>query len=238
MEAHKKNRNPKYKERYQGINWAEYAAESPMKNLKNRGNICLWISDEVSKEWISPSEKVRGGQQIYSDLAIEIVLSLRLVFHLPLRQVEGFIESIFQLMKVDLPIPDHINLSRRSSTLCIKIKNKPSSDQPMHLIVDSKGISIHGSGTWSAHKHGGGKKRRGWRKLHILIDQNGFIQANIVTDEHTDDRSQVPNLLEKLEKDFESLTGDRGYDTKAVWKAIGNRKHVVHPRRNAVLSGK
>ena len=59
-----------------------------------------------------------------------------------------------------------------------------------------------------------------------------------MTDEHTDDGSQVPNLIEKLEQDFESLTGDRGYDTKAVWKAIGDRKHVVHPRKNAVLSGK
>ena len=229
MEAHKRNRNPEYKPEYKGINWSEYE-----KNLKNRGNICLWMSDEVIREWRADSKNVRGGQQIYSDLAIEIILSLRLLFHLPLRQAEGFVESIFQLMKVDLPIPDHTTLSRK---LDIKIKRPPSDGKPMHLIVDSTGFSIHGSSPWSEYKHGGGKKRRGWRKLHILIDQDGFIQANIVTDETTSDGSQVPNLIEKLDRDFDSLTGDRGYDDKTVYRAIGDRKHVVHPIKTAVLSG-
>ena len=232
MEAHKRPRNPKYKEKYRGINWAEYE-----KNLRNRGNICLWISKDVIRKWKSNSKKLKGGQQIYSDLAIEIVLSLRLLFHLPLRQAEGFVTSIFQLMEIDLPILDYTTLSRRSRKLDVQIKNKPYSDQPMHLIVDSTGLSIHGSGPWSEHKHGGGKKRRGWRKLHILIDQNGFIQANEVTDENASDGSQVPNLIEKLDRDFESLTGDRGYDDKTVYRALGDRKHVVHPIKTAVLSG-
>ena len=186
---------------------------------------------------ISNGKKVRGGQQIYSDLSIEIILSLRLLFHLPLRQTEGFVASLFQLMKVDLPIPDHTTLSRRSSKLDIKIKRPPSHNQPMHLIVDSTGLSIHGSGPWSEHKHGGGKKRRGWRKLHILIDQNGFIQASEVTDEKASDGSQVPGLIEKLDRDFDSLTGDRGYDDKTVYKVLGDRKHVIHSFKPAVLSG-
>ena len=81
MQAHKRPRNPKYKPKYQGVNWSEYE-----NNLKNRGNICLWMSEEASREWRATSKKVRGGQQIYSDLSIEIILYLRLLFHLPLRQ--------------------------------------------------------------------------------------------------------------------------------------------------------
>ena len=81
MQAHKRPRNPKYKPKYQGVNWSEYE-----NNLKNRGNICLWISRDVIRKWRSNSKKVRGGQQIYSDLAIEIILYLRLLFHLPLEQ--------------------------------------------------------------------------------------------------------------------------------------------------------
>ena len=46
MEAHKRNRNPKYKSRYQGVNWAEYE-----KNLRNRGNVCLWLSPDVIRKW-------------------------------------------------------------------------------------------------------------------------------------------------------------------------------------------
>jgi len=231
MEAHKRNRNPKYKSRYQGVNWAEYE-----KNLRNRGNICLWLSPDAIRNWRSSSKKKKGGQLKYSDLAIEIMLSIRLLFHLPLRQTEGFVTSIFQLMKLALPIPDHTTLSRRTTTLDIRIKNKPPSGKPMHLIVDSTGLSVHGEGPWSEHKHGS-KKRRGWRKLHILIDQNGFIQANIVTSEKTSDGSQVPNLIEKLDDDFESLTADRGYDQKPVYDVIGNRKHAIHPIKTAVLSG-
>ena len=82
------------------------------------------------------------------------MLSIRLLFHLPLRQAEGFVTSIFQLLKLDLPIPDHTTLSRRSTTLDICIKNKPSSDKLMHLIVDSTGLSVQGEGPWSEHKHG------------------------------------------------------------------------------------
>ena len=58
-----------------------------------------------------------------------------------------------------------------------------------------------------------------------------------MTDENASDGNQVPNLIEKLDRDFDSLTGDRGYDNKAVFKAIGDRKHVVHPIKTAVLSG-
>ena len=153
------------------------------------------------KKWSSTSKKKRGGQQKYSDLAIGIMLSIRLLFHLTLRKTEGFVSSLFQLMKLDLPILDHTTLSRRTATLDLFIKNKPPSEKRMHLIVDSTGLSVHGEGPWSEPKHGS-KKTRGWRKLHILIDQNGFIQANLVTSENTSDSSQVPNLIEKLDDDF------------------------------------
>ena len=34
-------------------------------------------------------------------------LTLRLLFHLPLRQTEGFVASIIRLMGLDLETPDH-----------------------------------------------------------------------------------------------------------------------------------
>ena len=58
----------------------------------------------------------QGRKQKYSNLAIETILTVRLFFHLPLRQTEGFVMSLFHMMKVSLPIPDHTTLSRRSST--------------------------------------------------------------------------------------------------------------------------
>ena len=99
-ELHKRSRNPKYKKKYRVTNWKKYE-----QSLCNRGYLTLWISPSVNKAWKPRSFKKRGRQQHFSDLAIETILSLRLIFHHSLRQTEGFVTSIFQLMK--LKIPDH-----------------------------------------------------------------------------------------------------------------------------------
>ena len=69
-----------------------------------------------------------GRPKLYSDLAIETALTLRLLFKLPLRQTEGFLKSIFRMMNVGLNVPDHTTLSRRNSTLKTSFKRigKPS----------------------------------------------------------------------------------------------------------------
>jgi len=126
------------------------------------------------KSWKSPKS---GGQQQYTNLAIETILTLRLLFHLPLRQAEGFIASLFHLMKVSLPIPDHTTLSRRGKTLNLKLSRHQLPKKSLHLIVDSTGLSIHGEGPWSSGK----KRRRGWRKLHIIVDRDGVIHSICVS---------------------------------------------------------
>ena len=115
-ELHKRSRNPKYKKKYKVTNWKEYE-----QSLCNRGSLTLWISPSVIKSWKPRRTKNRGGQQRFSDRAIETILSLRLIFHLPLRQTEGFVNSIFQLMKLKLKVPDHTTLSRRGRTIRPKI---------------------------------------------------------------------------------------------------------------------
>ncbi|HYG89345.1 MAG TPA: transposase [Azospirillum sp.] len=58
-----------------------------------------------------------GGQPNYSDLAITTALMLRAVFRLALRQTEGLIASILQLLGLALPIPDHSTIARRARTV-------------------------------------------------------------------------------------------------------------------------
>ena len=43
----------------------------------------------------------RGAQPVYSDLAIETSLTLRLVFKQPLRQTTGLLRSLTALLKLD-----------------------------------------------------------------------------------------------------------------------------------------
>ena len=140
-ELHKRSRNPKYKKKYKVTNWKEYE-----QSLCNRGSLTLWISPYVIKSWKPRTTKRKGRQKRFSDQAIEIILSLRLIFRLPLRQTEGFVTSIFQLMKLKLPVPDHTTLSRRGRTIRPKINCSLSPKKPLHIIVDSTGLSIHEQG--------------------------------------------------------------------------------------------
>ena len=52
----------------------------------------------------------------------------------------------------------------------------------------------------------------------------------------------MPHLLEGIEDEISSLTGDKGYDQNSVYKAVlGDNKEaniIIHPRSNAVVSGK
>ena len=108
-------RHPKYKTSYHVKNCPEYD-----KSLRSRGDITFWLSQDAFKAWTPKTNGKRGDQQVYSDIAIETSLTLRLLFNFPLRQTEGFLRSIFRLMDLELPCPGHTTLSRRNQTLKIK----------------------------------------------------------------------------------------------------------------------
>ena len=87
---------------------------------------------------------LRGGQRRYSNLAIRTALTLRGVFGLPLRQTEGFPDSLLSLMSRDLKAPDHTTLSRRNQIVVVPPLSR-AHDGPIDLIVDSTGLKISGS---------------------------------------------------------------------------------------------
>ncbi|MFT4572350.1 MAG: hypothetical protein ACI91F_003250, partial [Candidatus Binatia bacterium] len=181
--------HPNYKTNYRVTNWAQYD-----RALVQRGDITLWISDDAIAAWKPTPTGRRGAQQKFSDHAIETALSLRLVFKLPLRQAEGFLKSILSFMGVDLEAPDHTTLSRRGQRLDIKL-DFAREDIPIHLVVDSSGLSILGEGEWAAAKHGK-RGKRGWKKLHLGVDGNGVIVAQVLTDAAADDAKTGLHLIE------------------------------------------
>jgi hypothetical protein len=66
-----------------------------------------------------------------------------MVFHLPLRQTEGFLRSLANMLEVEIPIPDHTTLSRRHKTLGEIPVRAVASNRPIHLLIDSTGLRIH-----------------------------------------------------------------------------------------------
>ncbi len=224
--------NPKYKKRYWVRNWPAYE-----RGLRARGDVTVWFADEALSTWTPPPTRCRGGQPRYSNLAILTALSLRLLFHLPLRQTEGFVASLLRLMDLDLHAPDHTTLSRRNRGVLVPALRR-ADDGPIHLIVDSTGLKIYGAGEWCARKHRKAHERGGWRKLHIGVDEDGYVVAEALTQHTVDDADVLPDLLDQIDAPLERFTGDGAYDTRGVYRAVGGPgvQIVVPPRRPATAS--
>src|SRR5918999_6524115 len=130
------SRPKRFRARYRIRNWPQYEA-----GLKRRGDLILWLDEAAIAEWQAPRRTTPGGQARYSDLAIELVLMLRLVFHLGLRQAEGFVGSVLRLLGLDLAVPDHTTMSRRSGGLAGR-RSHLVPPGPLHLVVDSTGFKL------------------------------------------------------------------------------------------------
>ena len=132
--------HPTYKTKYRVANWPAYN-----QALVRRGDVTVWLSAEAIAAWTASRSGRRGGQRRYSDLAIETALTLRLLYHLPLRQAEGFLHALFGMMRLDLSAPDYTTLSRRSQHLKRRLRLVPPGEG-LHLVLDSTGLSIVGAG--------------------------------------------------------------------------------------------
>src|SRR5918993_1606643 len=231
--AARRHRIPKA--RYRVRNWPAYEAA-----LKRRGDLTLWLDEVAIAGWQAPRRSTPGGQAWYSDAAIELVPMPRLVFHLALRQAEGFARSVLRLLGRELRVPDHTTLSRRGRGFAGR-RPEVVPHGPMHLVIDSTGPKLFGQGEWDAERHG--RARRSWRRIHIAVDaETGEIVACVLTDDAADDAGQVPALLEQFEGEIASVTADGAYDGEPVYRAITGCHPdrppdvVIPPRASAVAS--
>ena len=139
-------------------------------------------------------------------------------------------------MHAGLAAPDHTTLSRRSRRLDLAL-DRIAVQEPLHLVVDSTGLSVFGEGEWAAAKHGG-SGRRGWKKLHLGVDRTGVIVTHALTEPTADDATTGVGLVDHINGDVASVTADAAYDTIAFYDAASARhaKVVVPPARTASLS--
>jgi len=221
--------------RHRVTNWPAYES-----GLRRRGDLTFWVDEAALAGWQAPRRSTPGGQPRYSELAIELVLTLRLVFHLALRQAEGFARSVLQLLGMALPVPDHITLSRRGRAFAGHQPRVQAGSGPVHLILDSTGLELFGQGEWCAAKHG--RLRRRWLKLHLGVDATtDEIAAHVLTGGSGDDAAQAPALLRQPEGAIASLTADGTYDRGSVYRAAAALRPglpievVIPPRADAVL---
>ncbi|MEW6405612.1 MAG: IS5 family transposase, partial [Chloroflexota bacterium] len=205
------------------------------KSLVQRGSITFWLSDDFEQTWMYAGEKQRGSQFDYSDKAIEIMLTIKEVFHLPNRGVEGFVRSLFGMMGILLRVPDHSTLSKRGASLQVNLPKNSSG--PLNIVLDSTGSKIYGEGEWKVRKHGY-SKRRTWRKLHLGGNpETGEILAVVLTENSVSDDAVVKEMLEQIEETLLSCAGDGAYDKRKVYEALNQHSSevdiLIPPRKNA-----
>ncbi|MEZ9553424.1 IS5 family transposase [Vibrio splendidus] len=213
-------------------NWAEYN-----KALCKRGSVTFWIDDSAVDAWRCKAHHGKRGRGFqYSDTAIETALMIKGIFSLPLRALQGFIDSIFELLEVPLTPPDYTCISKRSKTVQVKYRNK-SRGAIRHIALDSTGLKVFGEGEWKVKKHGA-EKRRTWRKLHLAVDVETHeaisAEVSLVS---VGDSEVLPTLLNPLRRKVDTVSADGAYDTKSCYETLQNKGStpLIPPRKNAAL---
>ncbi len=112
LNANRRAKIPKQKHRV--TKRAEYN-----EGLRRRRDVTAWINDEVLGLWSAARRTTPGGQPRHSDLAIELCLTLGMLFKQPLRQTQGFIRGIAKILGVEIAVPDFSTLSRRGNGLIL-----------------------------------------------------------------------------------------------------------------------
>jgi hypothetical protein len=172
-----------------------------------------------------------SGQRRYSNTAIQAAL----------HQIEGFLQSVARHLQLDIDIPDHTTLSRRSSTLKAHVRNPDTAGGPVHILIDSTGLKAHRGLTAQADA----RNRRTWRKLHLVVDANtAEILSSRLTTDSKRDSTPVRDLLARIDRKLASVRADGSYDRASVYKAIRNHapdgpvptRILIPPVRNAKTS--
>jgi IS5 family transposase len=225
-------KHKKTKAKYRLRNWGEYN-----RALVQRGSLTLWITEDVLQTWHpTEPEGKRGHPRTYTDTAIETMVTLQEIYHLGLRQTEGLMQSIGEILRRDVAIPDYSTLSRRRATLAIVLP-RTRDTEALHVVVDSTGVKVFGEGEWKVRQHGY-TYRRTWRKVHLGVDAaSGEIVAAVVTTNNYSDSQLLPDLLAQVEEEIEQVSGDGGYDRRTCYEAIRARhaRATIPPQHNAKI---
>jgi hypothetical protein len=192
-----------------------------------------------------------GRPMVFTVVAIQLCLSVKVLFKLPLRQAVGMVRALLKLAGPDWPVPDYTTLCRRQKTLAAQIPYRRV-DSPLNLLVDSTGIKFLGDGEWHARKHGPSRRRQ-WRKVHLALDTaTSDIRAVEFIASREGDSPTLPDLLDQIPGDEQigSVTApchgllasreratDGAYDTRRCHTAIleHNAKAIIPICKNGRL---
>jgi hypothetical protein len=194
------------------------------EGLVKRGEILLDL--RILDAWDSEVERMNrgkeGGQYIYPEIFVRLLGYVRVLFHLPYRQMEGFLRAL-RRFDSRVQVPDYSTIDRRVNRLIVKLDREDYGDDIV-LAVDASGIKVSNRGEWIRHKW---KVKRGYLKILALE----------VTDEKVGDGRMLQPLVEEASKKAKvaKALGDSAYDTKSNFRYLDDKgiEPVIKVRRNA-----
>ena len=233
------------KAKYRIKNWSSYN-----KSLVHRGSINLWISEEVCRDWFYCSKAYRNNKKAnkkankkeghpftYSNVAIELCLTVRSIYKMPLRMTEGFLQSILGRFDKDIECPDYSTISRRGKRLKIKLKRYQNLGNITDIAVDSTGLKVYGEGEWKVRQHKA-SFRRTWKKLHIAMDplSHEVLATDLTSSKATDDKS-FKTMIDQIPEDIERVFGDGAYDKIDCYNVCHKKgiTPIIPPQKKALL---
>lgn len=214
-------------------NWGEYN-----EGLKKRYDISMYLADENVFE--KPEATGEGGRpKEYSDGYIELGLTLKAIYRMPYRGLEGFLCGVLRLNGLgDKRVPDFTTFCNRAKELEIAFRLAALEGKKINLLVDSTGLKIFGEGEWKMRTHGK-SKRRTWRKLHLGVDEaTQQIPVADLTMNSVGDQEHLPEILDAVPDKIHlgRVTADGIYDTWGCYDAANDHgaAMLTPPRKNAV----
>ena len=218
-----------------GRNWQEYN-----ESLVKRGE--MYLTFDFLESWGRDLEKLNRGKLgrmfAYPWSFIELLMMIHVIFHLPYRQLEGFLRKLSELIPEIKPT-DYTNIWRRGTQLKLSLPDTISaSDEPVVIAVDSTGIKVTNRGEWMREKW---KVHRGWIKVHLAVNvDTKEIVAIEVTDERVSDGSKFNSLVDQAEENLsgrriKKALGDGAFDRREIFDHLPQKEiqPVIKTRSNA-----
>lgn len=119
--------------------WKEYNRE-----LVRRGE--LLIGFDFLENWNQELQEMNKGKRgkpfEYPEGFVKFLAPVRVFFHLPYRQEEGFVEALAKLLP-ELKVPNYSTIYRRVSTFVPKFEQSLADlEDEVVIVVDSSGIKV------------------------------------------------------------------------------------------------
>jgi len=210
--------------------------------LVRRGE--LELDSSVIEEWSRELKKTNDGKvgepYHYPESYIRLLAFVRLLFHMPYRETEGFVHFLSKHVE-GLKAPDYSTIDRRVNRLDIDLdQSLIKSNSPVTIAVDSSGIKVHNGGDWIRHVW---KVKRGYLKVHFAVDiKTKQVVSMDVSSEKVADGKRLKRLVNRANENVrvKRVLADGAYDSRANFNFLSSNhiKPVIRVRSNSVPKSK